>query len=379
MDLNNTKENMLQDLPLSSSGSKKPKANNNNNNTLIDTLGRDLTVQSLAHCPRYTYGCVATLNRSFRELVRGGDLYKERRRLDVVENWVHFSCNQKCSWEGFDPISRKWIPMPPLITNDPCFDFSDKESIAVGTQLLVLGNDMLGPGIYQCSIQTNSWLAGRPMNVPRCLFGSASVKTKAFFAGGVDRAGRIVDTVESYDSETGNWTTLPSLLKPRKMSSGVYMDGKFYVIGGAGGGAQEYKKALTCGEEYNFDAKTWTEIPNMSPGGGTGSMAPPLLAVVENELYAADYEAMELKLYKKKSNEWVTIGRLPDRIDHTEGWGIAFRGCGERLIILGGPRRDGDTHLEIYSWLPSKGPPEWTLLGRKRTGGFVYNCTIMGC
>ena len=33
----------------------------------------------------------------------------------------------------------------------------------------------------------------------------------------------------------------------------------------------------------------------MLPGGGTGSMAPPLLAVVANELYAADCLAMKVK------------------------------------------------------------------------------------
>ncbi|GKB71094.1 F-box/kelch-repeat protein SKIP11-like protein, partial [Tanacetum coccineum] len=71
--------------------------------------------------------------------------------------------------------------------------------------------------------------------------------------------------------KTRAWETLPSLLKSRKMSSGVVMDGKFYVIGGSGG---KDGKALSCGEEYDFESKMWRQIPYI--------VAPP------NELYAAD-------------------------------------------------------------------------------------------
>ncbi|KAJ0795535.1 putative kelch-type beta propeller [Helianthus annuus] len=159
---------------------------------------------------------------------------------------------------------------------------------------------MLGPGIYKYSLLTNSWSQGLPMNEPRWLLGSASFKNIAIFAGGVDRNGKIMDAVESYDSETGTWKTLPSMIKPRKLSSGVFMDGKFYVIGGI---SSNDSNPLTCGEEYDLDTQKWTEIPNMSPGGGGPRMAPPLLAVASNELYAADCAAMELKMYSKKNKE----------------------------------------------------------------------------
>lgn len=65
----------------------------------------------------------------------------------------------------------------------------------------------------------------------------------------------------------------------------------------------------------------------MLPGGGTGSMAPPLLAVVANELYAADCLAMKVQ------NVWVNIGRLPEGANSMGGWGIAFRGCGHQVIV----------------------------------------------
>ena len=45
----------------------------------------------------------------------------------------------------------------------------------------------------------------------------------------------ILDSVESYNLETKSWETMSSMKKPRKMCSSVFMDEKFYVIGGIEG------------------------------------------------------------------------------------------------------------------------------------------------
>jgi N-acetylneuraminic acid mutarotase len=260
---------------------------------------------------------------------------------------------------------------------------SDKESLAVGTELLVFGRELQSHVIYRYSLLTNSWESGMRMNFPRCLFGSASLGEIAILAGGCDSEGHILDSAELYNSENQTWETLPSMNKPRKMCSGVFMDGKFYVIGGIGG---RESKLLTCGEEYNLQTRTWKEIPNMSPGrSARGSEmpataeAPPLVAVVNNELYAADYADMEVKKYNKDTKLWITMGRLPERAASMNGWGLAFRACGNRLIVIGGPRSHGEGFIELNSWVPSEGPPQWNLLARKQSGNFVYNCAVMGC
>ncbi|KAH7834785.1 hypothetical protein Vadar_019726 [Vaccinium darrowii] len=236
--------------------------------------------------------------------------------------------------------------------------------------------------IYRYSLLTNKWSSGMRMNAPRCLFGSASLGEIAIIAGGCDAKGNALSSAELYNSETGNWQKIQNMLKPRKMCSGVFMDGKFYVIGGVGGSDS---KLLTCGEEYNLSTELWTEIPNMSPvrSGGTEipatAEAPPLVAVVDNELYAADYASMEVRKYDKERREWITVGRLPERAASMNGWGLAFRACGHRLICIGGPRASGEGFIEVNSWIPSEGPPEWILLDRKQSASFVYNCAVMGC
>ncbi|KAM7250681.1 hypothetical protein ACFE04_022564 [Oxalis oulophora] len=362
--------------------------NNNNGATsdsdsLIHHIGRDNAISCLIRCSRSDYGSIASLNRGFRSLIRSGELYRLRRLNHVIEHWVYFSCHL-VEWEAFDPIRGRWMHLPSMNSND-CFIFSDKESLAVGTELLVFGKEVTSHVIYRYSLLTNSWSTGMRINAPRCLFGSASCREIAILAGGCDPHGNILTSAEMYNSETQTWETLPSMKKPRKMCSGVFMDGKFYVIGGIGGADS---KLLTCGEEFDLESKTWTEIPNMSPARSgaarenempASAEAPPLLAVVNDQLYAADYADMEVRKYDKERKMWFTIGRLPERAGSMNGWGLAFRACGDRLIVIGGPKASGEGFIELNSWVPSEGPPQWDLLARKQSSNFVYNCAVMGC
>ncbi|XP_047318548.1 F-box/kelch-repeat protein SKIP11-like [Impatiens glandulifera] len=353
--------------------------------SLIDGLDRDTSISSLIRCSRSDYGSIASVNRGFRSLVRNGELYKLRRQNGVVEHWVYISCDLP-AWEAFDPNRNRWMQLPAMDSN-VSFLYTDKESLCVGTELLVFGTEFMLNVIYKYSLLTNSWSSGMQMNFPRCLFGSASNGEIAIIAGGCSGA-TILSNAEMYNSDTGIWKPLPCMHKPRKMCSGVFMDEKFYVIGGIGGNGGSDSKLLTCGEEFDLETETWTHIPNMSPVRisrenemmPATSEAPPLVAVVDNELYAADHAAMEVRKYDKSSREWVTVGRLPERTASMNGWGLAFRACGRRLICIGGPRAATvNGFIEVNSWIPSEGPPGWNLLSRKQSPTFVYNCAVMGC
>ncbi|KAK1313922.1 F-box/kelch-repeat protein SKIP11 [Acorus calamus] len=342
-------------------------------NSLIHTIGRDISINCLIRCSRSDYGVLASLNSAFRSLVRSGELYRLRRLAGVVEHWVYFSCNV-LEWQAFDPHRQRWMHLPRMPSND-CFMFSDKESLAVGTELLVFGKEVTSHIILKYSILTNSWTPGIEMRTPRCLFGSASLGECAILAGGCDAHGAILSSAELYNSESQTWVTLPSMNKPRKMCSGVFMDGKFYVIGGMASNTE----SLNCGEEFSLETNTWRVIENMFPRRAEATGAPPLVAVVNNELYSADYGEKEVRKYDKRNNLWITLGRLPERPDSMNGWGLAFRACGDRLIVIGGPRVVGGGIIELNSWIPKDGPPEWTTIASKPSGHFVYNCAVMGC
>lgn len=302
----------------------------------------------------------------------------------ISEHWVYFSCSF-VEWEAYDPYRNHWMTLPRMPANE-CFKCSDKESLAVGTELLVFGKEItsgvelsgveLSHVVLKYSILTHSWSPGIVMNSPRCLFGSASLGEIAIVAGGTDPQGKkITSSAELYDSEKQIWFPLPSMNKARKMCSGAFMDGKFYVIGGMASNTE----LLTCGEEYDPNKRVWRVIPNMSAGLSGPSGAPPLVAVVRNELYAADYAQKEVRKYDKQNNTWITLGSLPERSVSMNGWGIAFRACGERLIVIGGPRGLSGGTLELNSWIPIDGAPVWNLIAQKTCGSFVYNCAVMGC
>ncbi|PKA51315.1 F-box/kelch-repeat protein SKIP11 [Apostasia shenzhenica] len=340
---------------------------------LIPPLSRDITINCLIRCSRSDYGSIASLNRSFRSLIRSGEIYKLRRQMNIAEHWVYFSCNV-LGWEAYDPYRHRWINLPRMPPNE-CFMCSDKESLAVGAELLVFGKEVTSHIVLRYSILTNSWSPGKEMNSPRCLFGSASLGEKAIVAGGTDARGNILSSAELYNSELQTWETLPSMNVSRKMCSGVFMDGKFYVIGGM----MSNTEVLTCGEEYDLERGIWRVIPNMSLGLNGASGAPPLVAVVNNKLFAADYASKEVKEYDKENNTWITLGRLPERPVSVNGWGVAFRACGEQLIVIGGPRGLGGGMIELNAWIPDERPPEWNMIASKHSGSFVYNCAVMSC
>ncbi|KAF3637776.1 putative F-box/kelch-repeat protein SKIP11-like isoform 2 [Capsicum annuum] len=116
------------------------------------------------------------------------------------------------------------------MTPNNCFvQFSEKESLGIGMELLVCGKDV--------------W----PMSF------IASIGEIAIFSDSCDSQCEILSSAELYNSETCTWRTLRSMNKQCKMCSGEFMDGKFYVIGGIGGADS---KLLTCAEEYDLEMGT---------------------------------------------------------------------------------------------------------------------------
>ncbi|KFK44600.1 hypothetical protein AALP_AA1G280100 [Arabis alpina] len=352
--------------------------------SLIPGMNKDDSITCLIRCSRADYCSIASVNRSLRALIRTGEIYRLRRLQGTLEHWVYFSCHLN-EWEAFDPRLKRWMHLPSMPQNE-CFRYADKESLAVGTDLLVFGWEVSSYVIYRYSLLTNSWSTGKSMNMPRCLFGSASYGEIAVLAGGCDSSGGILDTAEMYNYEDQTWSVLPRMNKRRKMCSGLFMDGKFYVIGGIGVGEGNEPKVLTCGEEFDLKTRKWTEIPDMSPprsnqdnGMSAAAMAPPLVAVVNDQLYAADHAGMAVRRYDKESRVWIKVVNLPEQAGSMNGWGLAFRACGDRVIVIGGPKAPGEGFIELNSWVPSDSTPQWHLLGKKQSVNFVYNCAVMSC
>ena len=257
-------------------------------------------------------------------------------------------------------------------------------SLVVGTDLLVFGR---GDFLLIYSILTNSWIQTTDATnfFPCCLFGSTSVGQKAYLAGGATDYyyGVLSTAVVMYDSEEKVWEPLPSMNRPRKSCSAAFMDGKLYVIGGVGSN----REVFTCGEEYDFERRSWRVIDNMAEGfmintESFGPTAPPA-AVVNNELYAAQhsYTKNNVIKYDKRNNRWITLGKLPEGSHSGLTPGIGFKACGDKLIFAGG--NDYKLYsfgaVKLYSWVPNEQPPVWNLIARHPSGTAVFNFAVMSC
>ncbi|KAH7835061.1 hypothetical protein Vadar_022495 [Vaccinium darrowii] len=356
--------------------------NESNSSSLIPQISLDLSIYCLLRCARSDYRSIASVNRSFRSLIRTGELYRARRQKGIVEHWVYFSFNPS-GWMCFDPVGIRWMHVPRLPGGEFCANFNG--ALAVGTELLLFGKEVTGlQAIYKFSISTNSWSLGREMNEPRrCSFGSASLGEIAIVAGGYDRENNILSSAEIYNSDTGTWESLPRMNIPRALCSGVFMDGNFYVVGGIG---VANPNALTCGEMYDSKTRRWHEIPNMLPARINAMEASPQLVVVKNELYAAFYSENEVRKYDKGRNVWSTDGSLPEGVLPMKLWGLVFSAYGDQLIVIVGGRMDLDEPspggIVVYDCVPDEGPLQWSLLTFNDVPidtSFVYNYTVVGC
>lgn len=346
--------------------------------SFLPGLHDDVALMCLAWASRSDYASLSCLNARFNSLIKSGYLYELRRQLGIMEHWVYMVCDPR-GWEAFDPFRQKWMRLP-KIPCDECFNYADKESLAVGNELLVFGRELFDLAIWKYSSTGRDWVKCEGMNHPRCLFASGTLGSIAIVAGGSDKNGNVLKSVELYDSLTGKWEMLPSMHTPRRLCSGFFMDRKFYVIGGM----TSHTDSLTCGEELDLKTRKWRKIEGMYPNINRVAQAPPLVAVVDNQLYAVEYLTNMINKYDREKNSWDALGRLPVRADSSNGWGLAFKACGEALLVVGGQRAPEGEAIVLNSWYPKSGVKnrtlDWKVLGVKEHAGvFVYNCAVVGC
>ncbi|OMO85343.1 Kelch repeat type 1 [Corchorus capsularis] len=196
-------------------------------------------------------------------------------------------------------------------------------------------------------------------------------------AGGIGTEA-VLNSAEKYNPETKSWEPLSSMHQKRKLCSGCFMDNKFYVIGGR----DENDKALSCGEAYDKDKNTWELIPDMLKGNTVAtSQSPPLVAVVNNDLYCLETSSNELRVYLKKSNEWKKLGLVPVRADLSRGWGVAFKSLGNELLVIGFSSSILNGGMTIYTCSPQPDTEElqWRCIEgcKDRLNFFLLNCSIM--
>ncbi|KAG5068286.1 hypothetical protein JHK85_000663 [Glycine max] len=171
-------------------------------------------------------------------------------------------------------------------------------------------NDSLLPGLfYDLALNCLAWASRSDYASLACINKRCgSVGSIVVFAGGTNKYGNVLESAELYDSNSGTWELLPNMHTPRTLCSGFFMDGKCYVI------ASMYPLivSLTCGDEYDVKTRNWRKIE--------------------------EHLTNMVNKYDNERHTWSELGRLPVRADSSNGWGLAFKGCGEKLLVMSGQR-----------------------------------------
>ncbi|OAE23811.1 hypothetical protein AXG93_369s1050 [Marchantia polymorpha subsp. ruderalis] len=251
------------------------------------------------------------------------ELYKARRLQSVREDWVFILgvTNVDKKWRAYRPTVNDWVVIPPC-PSDFVFHSCDKESMVAGLNLMVLGQGGDGYVVWRFDTIRSAWSTTPKMHTDRCLFGSASFGQFAYFAGGRSRRS-LLKSVES----------------------------------------QQQSIILNSGEVYDPAMKTWNLIEDMWPKKFVPStqVAPPLVAVLNNQLYGINIIENMLMSYDKEKNQWQLLEKVPHRAENTNGWGLGFKAVGDELFVIGGARGVGLFLPQIHAYSPkAEGSERWS-------------------
>ncbi|VVB09455.1 unnamed protein product [Arabis nemorensis] len=112
--------------------------------------------------------------------------------------------------------------------------------------------------------------------------------------------------------------------------------------------------------------------------------SPPLIAVVNNNLYLLEPYSNELRVYDINKNVWEKLGIVPVRAISVGGWGVAFKSLGDRLLLIGA-MSSHSRNVTVYTCRPSTKVEEliWERSNDSYSDDgihfsrFIHNCCVM--
>ncbi|MFH1085429.1 MAG: kelch repeat-containing protein, partial [Chloroflexota bacterium] len=132
---------------------------------------------------------------------------------------------------SYDPAANRWQEIAPV----PTAEFVAGGAVALGGSIYVLGGWPAQRELWRYDPAANHWSALKPMTSGRHGFVADTDGRYLYVAGGArDWSG--LTLVERYDPQADTWATLPSLGPTlRAGAAGALVDGRLYMVGGAGG------------------------------------------------------------------------------------------------------------------------------------------------
>ncbi|CAN6831381.1 unnamed protein product [Brassica oleracea] len=130
----------------------------------------ELEVEIFARFPCFEYWKLQFLNKKFLQLLKSGEIFRVRQEKGLVKPYVILHSGADSNWEMFDKDFKTFQKLPKVPSSDYCFFHSDKETISVGTQLIVIGREIEGIVVFRYELENHKWFKGPSMITPRVMY-----------------------------------------------------------------------------------------------------------------------------------------------------------------------------------------------------------------
>ncbi|WVZ82834.1 hypothetical protein U9M48_030048 [Paspalum notatum var. saurae] len=293
---------------------------------LIHGLPDEIALICLVRVPRRFHNVLRCVSKRWRALLSSEEWHSCRKRNNVDESWVYVICREsgiKCYVLAPDPSSRSLRVMH--IIEPPCPRRQGATIEALDKRLFLLGGcsgltDM--DEVYCYDASSNCWNTAAPMPTARCFFVSQSLNEKLYITGGLGLTDKSPNSWDIYDSATNSWCAHKNPMLTPDIVKFIALDGELVTIHKAA-----WNRMYFAGIYDPLDC-TWRGTENeialcfSSP-----------TVVVDGTLYMLEQTmGTKLMMWQKSTKEWVTLGRLSDKVTRPPCELVAI---GRKIYVIG--------------------------------------------
>ena len=250
--------------------------------------------------------------------------------------------------EEFDPVTNTWrkLAKPPM-------QMHHFQAVVIGDKIAVICAFTGGyphetpiPDIWLFDPVNDQWTKGPeiPENRRRGSAGVVVVGDLVYIVGGIQDGhwNGFIPWLDTWNTKTGEWKTLPDAPRPRDHFQVALLDGKIIAVGGRtsyGEKKQVFNLTIPEVDAYNIESGTWETLKEPLPTQRAGCMA----AVHDRTLLIAGGESVkqpdahsEVEAFTFASGKWTPF---PSLLQGRHGTGLTF--IGDDLYIAAGSSKRG--------------------------------------
>ncbi|XP_077294153.1 kelch-like protein 25 isoform X2 [Arctopsyche grandis] len=217
---------------------------------------------------------------------------------------------------------------------------SDFESVIVGESIVIIGglnssNESV-TSVEYIDLKNGQKFSLKPLNIARYKFSAATLRrgssTDVYAIGGNNDDDDVLSSVERWNSETGDWQIITSLLVAVEYHSATVVDEKIYITGG-----QTYanKKitSLNKVQMYSVETNSWTYRAQMIQERSEHSSVAfrGKLYVAGGTIFQTSTYLDSVEHYDPNANLWTPFTNLPRPVS-----GVSLFCFQKKLLTMGG-------------------------------------------